>query len=140
MKKLMFISLLSLVTINYSSAEEYISDEYFSEITTLSEVMNESNGSIEPLPITKTIEDEVREEEEKNLEELIVPLLPKAIPLMVKEEQKPVTEEPVSNTFLEGFIQRITKKETKDIRTSLAYEDALAQAKSNYAYDSINTL
>jgi len=100
----MFISLLSLVTINYSSAEEYISDEYFSEITTLSEVMNESNGSIEPLPITKTIEDEVREEEEKNLEELIVPLLPKAIPLMVKEEQKPVTEEPVSNTFLEGFI------------------------------------
>ena len=124
MKKLMFISLLSLVTINYLSAEEYISDEYFSEIATQSEVLNEP---IESLPIAKTIEDEAREGvfQEENLQ--LSPVL-EDITLVI-EEKKVLQEESIIPAFLQRIFNMESKADKQSIQ-ALTYEAALEQAKT----------
>ena len=123
MKKLMFISLLSLVTINYLWAEEYIS-----EVTTQSEVMHES---IESLPITKTIEEEVREKEEQIIvqDEIVVsfPVVEAIIPVI--EETKVVEKEPDTPNFFERFFNMGSNSDNQSIQ-KFSYEDALEQAKT----------
>jgi len=123
MKKLMFISLLSLVTINYLWAEEYIS-----EVTTQSEVMHES---IESLPITKTIEEEVREKEEQIIvqDEIVLssPVDEAIIPVI--EETKVVEKESDTPSFFERFFNMESNSDNQSIQ-KLSYEDALEQAKT----------
>ena len=111
MKKLKFLGLLSLLTINFLCADEYISDDYFEEITSQSEVTYES---MESLPITQTVEEKAREENQKNeirKEELI---------LLDKERNKVFNEEIVSPHMREG----------KQSIQANSYLNALKQARS----------
>lgn len=120
MKKLKFLGLLSLVTINILFAEEYISDEYFSEVTAQAEIMSES---IESLPIAKTIEEEARDTEFKAEQAR-------------KEEQKLLKEKPLPPA-VEASIKIPKQEEHKAVnvakeRQSIqadAYVKALEQAK-----------
>jgi len=71
MKNIIFLGLLSLVTMNFLSADEYLSDTYLEEIASQSEIIDNT------LPITKTVEEEEREKQTalnieviENLEEL----------------------------------------------------------------------
>jgi len=107
MKKLMFLGLLSLVTINYLCADEYISDTYFEEVAAQSELMYES---MESLPIAKTVEDEAREKEAK--EEL--------------ENEVVVSE---IETELIPLVTNTNVMETKQTINVNAYAEALKQAK-----------
>ena len=70
MKKVILLVLLSFATINFLSADEYISDAYLEEIAAQTEVMYEpinasvSDVSLDSLPIAKTIEEEAKENKE----------------------------------------------------------------------------
>lgn len=92
MKKLTFLGLLSLATINFLLADEYISDAYLEEVTAQSEIIYES---IDSLPIAKTVEEEAREKEQKNKiiikEEIVISPDIGLIPKSVKESKE--TEE-----------------------------------------------
>jgi len=58
-KKIVFLGLLSLVTMNFLSADEYLSDTYLEEIASQSETIEESNESIEVINPFKKKCDEV---------------------------------------------------------------------------------
>ena len=68
MNKIMFFGLLSLVTMNYLVADEYISDAYLEEISVQTEVISEptnvsvNESSLDSLPMAKIIEEEIVEE------------------------------------------------------------------------------
>jgi len=57
-KNIIFLGLLSLVTMNFLSADEYLSNTYLEEIVSQSEIIDESMDNT--LPITKTVEEEER--------------------------------------------------------------------------------
>ena len=59
MKEVIFLGLLSLITINSLLADEYISDAYLEEIVFQSDSIDESMD--DTLPIIKTVEEEERE-------------------------------------------------------------------------------
>jgi hypothetical protein len=59
MKEVIFLGLLSLITINSLVADEYISDAYLEEIVSQSDSIDESMD--DTLPIIKTVEEEERE-------------------------------------------------------------------------------
>jgi thioredoxin-related protein len=120
MKKLTFFSLLLFVTMNCLFADEYISDEYFAEVVSQTEVMSQS---IEALPIAKTIEEEAREEKQKMLEEkeeetsqkeILPPFVPElTIQPLEKEKDTMVVEEKQSiqtNTYLDALEQARNEK------------------------------
>ena len=131
MKKLIFLGLLSFVTINYLFAEEYISDEYFSEVSAQSEVMYDT---MESLPIAKTVEELAREKElkdeklrneEKKIleEELLVPLVVEQpiLEVLEKEQTTLVTQD-------EPLLSSSNPEEKQSIQTN-SYSNALEQAK-----------
>jgi len=104
MKKVMFLVLLSLATINFLSADEYISDAYLEEIAAQTEVMYEpmnasvSDESLDSLPIAKTIEEEAKE----NIEPIIPIEVLEPIESIETFEYIPLVEE--NNTVLNDGI------------------------------------
>jgi len=64
MNKIIFFGLLSLVTMNYLVADEYISDAYLEEISVQTEPTNVSvnEESLDSLPMAKIIEEEIVEQ------------------------------------------------------------------------------
>jgi len=90
-KKLIFLGLLSLVTMNFVSADEYLSDAYLEEIVSQSETIEESNESIEVINPFKKKYDEVIDEtinpfEEKH-EEVIETINPFKQPEVIESNQ-----------------------------------------------------
>jgi thioredoxin-related protein len=120
MKKLAFLGLLSLVTINFLFAEEYISDEYFEEVAAQAEIVYES---IESLPIAKTVEEQAREEEivvSSNIEptlEMIEEVDEKLVPPIVNEEKQTIQ----ANTYLNALKQ--ARNESKVVMLTIRSTD-----------------
>jgi thioredoxin-related protein len=116
----MFLGLLSLVTINFLFAEEYISDEYFEEVAAQAEIVYES---IESLPIAKTVEEQAREEElvvSPNIEptlEIIEEVDEKLVLPIVNEEKETIQE----NTYLNVLKQ--ARNESKIVMLSIRSTD-----------------
>jgi thioredoxin-related protein len=104
MKKLKFLNLLSLLTINLLFADEYISDKYLEEVTAQSEAMYESINS---LPIAKTVEELAREEK-------------------FKEKSVSSTVETITEEYIEIVDGKVVT-ETKSIRTKVIEAEPLVE-------------
>jgi len=114
MNKIVFVGLLSLITINFLSADEYISDAYLEEISAQEELVSEpvttseSDVSLETLPIAKTIEEE-REESSFIIEESLP--ITKTVEEEAEENRKIVMEEtlPIVKTIEEEGKSSVKK-------------------------------
>jgi len=146
MNKIVFVGLLSLITINFLSADEYISDAYLEEISAQEEFVSEpvttsaSDASLdalpiattleeepianreiiieETLPIAKTMEEEITEEEAIENQEIITESLPIATI---------IEEEPIENREIIGdvlpIVKSIEEEETNSIKETLLVEE-----------------
>ena len=114
MNKIVFLGLLSLITINFLSADEYISDAYLEEISAQEEFVSEpvttsaSDASLDALPIAKTIEEE-REESSFIIEESLP--ITKTVEEEAEENREIVMEEtlPIVKTIEEEGKSSVKK-------------------------------
>lgn len=103
MNKLTFLGLLSLLTVNFLVADEYISDAYIEQMTTQSALS--SSESIHLLPIAKTVEQEAREKEQNSTRQVLVKeeVAQSKEPKKVDDTQETVQETGIEDTYLEAL-------------------------------------
>ena len=131
MNKIVFVGLLSLITINFLSADEYISDAYLEEVSAQEAFVSEpvttsaSDASLDALPIAMTLEEEPIENRE-----IIVDALPIIAKSIEEEETNSKRETPYvdeNSTVVTKVISSVKKKSP-----SSPYLKALKKARSEH--------
>jgi len=141
MNKIVFLGLLSLITINFLSADEYISDAYLEEISAQEEFVSEpvttsaSDASLDALPSATTLEEEPIANREIIIEETLP--IAKTMEEETIENQEIITEslpiattleeEPIENREIIGdvlpIVKSIEKEETNSVKETLLVEE-----------------
>jgi len=163
MNKIVFVGLLSLITINFLSADEYISDAYLEEISAQGEFVSEPATTSETdtslktlpiatieeeepienreiitgdaLPIVTTLEEEATEEEITDNREIIE----ESLPIATIQEEEPIENREIITRDALPIVKSIEKEETNSVKETLLVEENNTVVSKNFSSVKKNT-